>query len=236
MTKLKKREDKIMTKGFVNRWVKETGIGTSKSAGQKLIATLKLEEDEFTKHASVRQLTLEFLQSAGDFQYFYQGGKKELVIRFASALEEDLKKNGKDELVCKISSFIMKLVRQAKLMWSDDYLRRVLDKRYKDPISQDNALKRKSKPKQLESKTQQQEEIRPYEVDMVIKRVMLYESRKELINDIANTNPNGTFQYLEDYEGHVAIEINLPIIVKVNPKEQKATYELDEELIAQNID
>ena len=145
MTKLTKRD--------LNR-LAQTGIN-NQTAGQKLIANLKLKKDEFTTHASVRQLTLEFLQSATDFEQFYQGGKKKLVIEFASALEEDLKRNGNDGLVCEISSFIIKLIEQAELGWSDDYLRRVLDDKYKDPISQVNALKRKRKQKSLpEPKTQ----------------------------------------------------------------------------------
>ena len=171
-----------LTKSILNRLAR-TGIN-NQSAGQKLISNLKLDEDEFTKHSSVRQLTLEFLQSATDFEYFYQGGKKKLVVEFAAALEEDLKRNGQDELVCEISSFIIKLVEQAELGWSDDYLRRVLDDKYKDPISQASALKRKPKSK---SKQKTLPELKTQGEIEEVKR--LREENKNLKNQIENSEP-----------------------------------------------
>jgi hypothetical protein len=230
MTKLKKWEEKKLTSSFLNRLA---GVKTTKrSEGQKLIANLKLEEDEFTRHASTRQLTLEFLQSAVDFEYFYQGGKQKLVTEFASALEEDLKRRGEDELISKISSFIIKLIRQAGLKWSPIYLRRVLDDKYKDSISQANALKRKSKQPQLESKTVP-EETRPYEVNTEIEAVIAYDSDDALLEDLLDTNKpkyarTMTIQAnVNNYNRKSALEINLPVIIKVNPREHNATCELD---------
>ena len=70
---------------------------------------------------------------------------------------------------------------------------------------------------------------------MEIKEAIPYDSRESLIKDFVNTNTNTksrnrtrTFQYNDkDYNGKVAIEVNLPITIKVNPKEQSVTYELD---------
>jgi hypothetical protein len=245
MARITKRDEKKMTKAFHNKLAgtKTTTTQIKTKTKPLLLDKIHLEDDEFITHSSIKQISKEFLQSARDLENFYQGGKKKLIVAFAYDLEVELKRLGEDRLVSKISSFIMKLLRQVGMKWSPIYLRRCLDNRYKEPVNQANALARKKNPglpqdsdrttQQLEAELNGQQQIGEFSVSTTLNFSKDFDATtgesniekawkkwwKELLGNIIR----GSYR---DKQLVRAI-VSIPVIAKVNVKDRNVIVEID---------
>lgn len=230
-----------MTKAFNNRLAAVGGTGNKSKHTQiqkpLYLDKIHLDNDEFTTHSGIKQISKEFVQSAMDLENFYQGGKKKLIVAFAYDLEVELKRLGQDQLISKISTFIMKLLKQARIKWSPIYLRRCLDNRYKEPINQANALARKQHPGLPEDSgrtvTQLEQDLKrtkgwgeEYAIKRSVQFVISFKSLKEAqklrsgLIDLWKWNLN------KDQKSGT-LTLTLPTIITARPREQMADVEVD---------
>ena len=126
----------------------ETGVQWKKRTQMQLqsLDKIHLEQDEFTEYQSLKKTLQDFVVNAQNLETSYQAHRKNVIQTVALELEDELKRIGKTELICRISEELINILRQAGVKWNPIYLRRCLDERYKDPTNRANALARKAHP------------------------------------------------------------------------------------------
>ena len=186
----------------------------------------------------MRYALIDFVVEALELETHYQAHQKKMIRTVALRLEDELKKIGKPELVCRISEELIKILKQVGLKWNPIYLRRCLDERYKDPTNRANALARKTYPGVPEDSGRTVEELQAalkaeqernrtrsvlgeYVVKSDLKLMKSFKSLKAF--EVFRKNQ---FPRLCSFDmNNLSLTITLPAIVRVNAKEQDARIE-----------
>ena len=181
-----------------------------------------LEQNDFTKHPSIKHLFKEFVIQATALEHHYQINKKHLIRTLAVNTENELRKLGLEDLISHISEAIVYLLREARLKWSAEYVRECLDSHYKSEFRRTNALARKRHPgvpedtgktvEELEASLNRKPIVGKYNVKCEI----------ELGEGFLYATPVN-----KKGEGEMFDCPSMPVIVHVNAAEQTATVELD---------
>jgi hypothetical protein len=68
------------------------------------------EQDEFTEQKTIKHLLIYFEQDAQALETHYQAHRKQMNRTVALRIEDELKRVGKDDLICHISEELMKIL------------------------------------------------------------------------------------------------------------------------------
>lgn len=219
-----KRRQRTILKSF-DKVMDEARNGKRQEHEQiQRLKKVHLEKDEFTENKTIESALVSFVVEARQLEDHYQGHRKRMIQTVALALEDELNRIGKSELVCHISEELIKILKQVGIKWNAIYLRRCLDERYKDPVNRMNALARKRHPgvpqdtgkttEELEASLNRKSTIGKYTIKFTLP---LGEEKADNIRILAVQHEDGTKHGF------------LPVIIHVNATEQDATVELDKE-------
>jgi hypothetical protein len=227
-----------------------TEAKNGKHQEQQQIQRLKkvhLEKDEFTENKTIENALVTFAVEARQLEDHYQGHRKRMIQTVALALEDELNRIGKPELVCHISEELTKILKQTGVRWNAIYLRRCLDERYKDPTNRMNALARKQHPGVPQDtgltaeQLQEQLNRKPspgWGQEYTVKTTTEY---AKVLSKHAFSKAGGLALAKEGIlvieavdEKTLKLIVRLPIIARVRPAEQDVILEIDNDTLEEN--
>ena len=188
-----------------------------------------LKEDDFTVHKPIESILKTFALEAKEAYAGFDTSMKGLVLTYGRKIEEQLKEMGKPELISGICNELLDVLKQARVKWSEKYLRKCLPDRYKDPIKRSNALLRKREGPagtppdtglsvdELEARLNRQETARRAFGEYTLKHNMISKGKKPFKPLITQVTGDGVYTSI------------LPIVIRVNAAEQTARAWVDEE-------
>ena len=188
-----------------------------------------LKEDDFTVHKPIESILKTFALEAKEAYAGFDTSMKGLVLTYGRKIEEQLKEMGKPELISGICNELLDVLKQARVKWSEKYLRKCLPHRYKDPTKRSNALQRKREgpagtppdtglsADELEARLNRQETARRAFGEYTLKHNMISKGKKPFKPLITHVSEDGVYTSI------------LPVVIKVNAAEQAAHAWVDEE-------
>lgn len=247
-----KRSSRQIMKAF-NR-VTEDAKGNIKRKQQQqqkqqqiqILEKVHLEQDEFTEHKEVKHALIDFVVEAQSLETSYQAHRKQMIRTIALKLEDELRRIGKLELVCRISVELINILKQVGIRWNPIYLRRCLDERYKDPTNRANALARKKHPGVPQDTGKTEEELEAslnrkpgWGQEYVVKTVAEYSkefSKRSFNKESSQTLlAEGILSMIPTEDGKkVRVVIKIPVVARVRPVEQIVILETDTQLIEES--
>ena len=224
-----------------NKLMEEAKNGTQKQEQQPpRLKKVHLEQDEFTEHKIIEDILVDFIQEARHLEDHYQGHRKRMIQTVALAIADELTKIGKTELICQISTVLIRHLKHSGIKWNAIYLRRVLDERYKDPTNRFNAQARKKHfgvPQDTGLTAEQLQEQRlnrkpsgwgqEYTIRTVVEYPEVFNIRtwKKQVMETWITNKNIVIERVDQKK--VRVTMRIPVIAVARPAEQNVTLQYD---------
>ena len=197
---------------------------------QRIKGIAILKKDEFTEHKLIENILQDFALDAREAHAHFDTSMRALALTYALKIEEKLKEMGKPELISGICNELLDVLKQARVKWSEKYLRKCLPERYKDPTKRFAALQRKREgpagmppdsdlsEEELEARlTPGQEAARRVFGEYTLKHSMISKGKKPFKPIITHVTGDGIYTSI------------LPIVIKVNAAEQTARAWVDED-------
>jgi hypothetical protein len=214
MTSVKKKGKKYVRKA----WTEVIEKAKEQKEKSKLVKTIHIQTDEFVEHKPLEEILVEFANQAVSLEQQYRIHKKQMIRDVAQRLEEELNAMGKSELICRISTELISILKQIGVGWSPKYIRKCLDKKYKDPTNQANALARERHSANKEQLQQQQQ------INNSVQQMEDYTVNYEL--EMRDTEVWWDMHWNEEQEAWLyAVRFK----IHVKPSQRSAVLEIDKE-------